>query len=323
MAKSKDTGNKSLKDTLADIDSHFGKGTVMRMGDREILDIPSISTGSVGLDIALGIGGIPKGRVTEIYGPESSGKTTLTLQIIAQCQKDGGTCAFIDAEHALDPQYAEKLGVNVDELLLSQPDTGEQALEVADMLRSAENESIIDADALQIMEGALKVSDLQAREIMIPRSQMKFVDVNASLEEILKVVVQSQHSRFPVVGESSDDIQGILLAKELLPLVLSGKDAFDLKNMLRPATVIPESKRLNVLLQEFREQRYHMAIVIDEYGGVSGLLTIEDVLEEIVGEIEDETDEYEPEQIRRLAENCFSIDAVTDIADFNEFWTEF
>ena len=192
--------------------------------------------------------------------------------------------------------------------------------EVADMLRSAENESIIDADALQIMEGALKVSDLQAREIMIPRSQMKFVDVNASLEEILAVVVQSQHSRFPVVGESSDDIQGILLAKELLPLVLSGKESFNLKNMLRPATVIPESKRLNVLLQEFREQRYHMAIVIDEYGGVSGLLTIEGVLEEIVGEIEDETDEHEPEQIRKLDENRFSIDAVTDIADFNEFF---
>ena len=134
MPKSKDTSSKSLKDTLADIDNHFGKGTVMRMGDKENLDIPSISTGSLGLDIALGIGGIPKGRVTEIYGPESSGKTTLTLQIIAQCQKAGGTCAFIDAEHALDPQYAEKLGVNVDELLLSQPDTGEQALEVADML---------------------------------------------------------------------------------------------------------------------------------------------------------------------------------------------
>ena len=134
MPKSKDTTSKTLKDTIADIDNHFGKGTVMRMGDRENLDIPSISTGSLGLDIALGIGGIPKGRVTEIYGPESSGKTTLTLQIIAQCQKEGGTCAFIDAEHALDPQYAEKLGVNVDELLLSQPDTGEQALEVADML---------------------------------------------------------------------------------------------------------------------------------------------------------------------------------------------
>ncbi len=137
--------------------------------------------------------------------------------------------------------------------------------EVADMLRSAENESIIDADALQIMEGALKVSDLQAREIMIPRSQIKLIEADSSLEEILKLVVESQHSRFPVVGESSDDIQGILLAKELLPLVLSGKDSFNLQGMLRPANIIPESKRINVLLQEFREQRYHMAIVIDEY----------------------------------------------------------
>merc|ERR1712070_1118523 len=117
-------------------------------GDRENLDIPSISTGSVGLDIALGIGGIPKGRVTEIYGPESSGKTTLTLQIIAQCQKEGGTCAFIDAEHALDPQYAEKLGVNVDELLLSQPDTGEQALEVADMLVKSKSVDLVIIDSV-------------------------------------------------------------------------------------------------------------------------------------------------------------------------------
>ena len=148
MPKSKDTNSKSLKDTLADIDNHFGKGTVMRMGDRENLDIPSISTGSIGLDIALGIGGIPKGRVTEIYGPESSGKTTLTLQIIAQCQKEGGTCAFIDAEHALDPQYAEKLGVNVDELLLSQPDTGEQALEVADMLVKSKSVDLVIIDSV-------------------------------------------------------------------------------------------------------------------------------------------------------------------------------
>ena len=147
MPKLKDT-KKTLKDTLADIDSQFGKGTVMRMGDREILDIPSISTGSLGLDIALGIGGIPKGRVTEIYGPESSGKTTLTLQIIAQCQKEGGTCAFIDAEHALDPQYAEKLGVNVDELLLSQPDTGEQALEVADMLVKSKSVDLVIIDSV-------------------------------------------------------------------------------------------------------------------------------------------------------------------------------
>lgn len=148
MPKSIDTTGKSLKDTINDIDNHFGKGTVMRMGDRENLDIPSISTGSLGLDIALGIGGIPKGRVTEIYGPESSGKTTLTLQIIAQCQKEGGTCAFIDAEHALDPQYAEKLGVNVDELLLSQPDTGEQALEVADMLVKSKSVDLVIIDSV-------------------------------------------------------------------------------------------------------------------------------------------------------------------------------
>ena len=126
--------NKALEAALTQIDRQFGKGTVMRMGDKERINIPSISTGSLGLDVALGIGGLPKGRIVEIYGPESSGKTTLTLQVIAEAQKAGGTCAFIDAEHALDPIYAEKLGVNVDDLIVSQPDTGEQALEVADML---------------------------------------------------------------------------------------------------------------------------------------------------------------------------------------------
>ena len=152
-SKSKEISGKSLKDTLKDINLHFekesgGGSTVMRMGDQEKLDIPSISTGSLGLDIALGIGGIPKGRVTEIYGPESSGKTTLTLQIIAQCQKEGGVCAFIDAEHALDPQYAEKLGVNIDELILSQPNTGEQALEVADMLVKSKNVDLVIIDSV-------------------------------------------------------------------------------------------------------------------------------------------------------------------------------
>ena len=192
--------------------------------------------------------------------------------------------------------------------------------EVADMLRSAENESIIDADALQIMEGALKVSDLQAREIMIPKSQMTLIESDFSLEKVLSIVTQSQHSRFPVIGESSDDVLGILLAKELIPLILQGKESFDLKNMLRPANVIPESKRISVLLKEFREQRYHMAIVIDEYAGVSGLLTIEDILEEIVGEIEDETDETEPEQIIALKNNKYSVDAITEISDFNEYF---
>ena len=125
---------KALDAALSQIERQFGKGTVMRMGDTERVAIPSISTGSLGLDIALGIGGLPRGRICEIYGPESSGKTTLTLQVIAECQKLGGTAAFIDAEHALDPSYAEKLGVQVDDLIMSQPDTGEQALEVAEML---------------------------------------------------------------------------------------------------------------------------------------------------------------------------------------------
>ncbi|MBK6737111.1 MAG: recombinase RecA [Haliea sp.] len=125
---------KALDAALSQIERQFGKGTVMRMGDKERVAIPSISTGSLGLDIALGIGGLPRGRICEIYGPESSGKTTLTLQVIAESQKLGGTAAFIDAEHALDPSYAEKLGVKVDELIMSQPDTGEQALEVAEML---------------------------------------------------------------------------------------------------------------------------------------------------------------------------------------------
>lgn len=129
-----DNKQKALSAALSQIERQFGKGTVMRMGDEQRIAMPAISTGSLSLDIALGIGGLPKGRICEIYGPESSGKTTLTLSAIAQCQKQGGTAAFIDAEHALDPVYAEKLGVNIDDLIVSQPDTGEQALEVTDML---------------------------------------------------------------------------------------------------------------------------------------------------------------------------------------------
>jgi recombination protein RecA len=143
-----DDKSKQLNETLSQIEKQFGKGTVMRMGDREVVDIPAISTGSIGLDIALGIGGVPQGRVVEIFGPESSGKTTLTLQVIAECQKTGGTAAFIDAEHALDPLYAKKLGVNVDELLLSQPDTGEQALEVADMLVKSQSVDLLVIDSV-------------------------------------------------------------------------------------------------------------------------------------------------------------------------------
>ncbi|VAW56326.1 RecA protein, partial [hydrothermal vent metagenome] len=144
-----DNKKKALSAALGQIEKQFGKGSVMRMGDAGARgDIESISTGSIALDVALGIGGLPKGRVVEIYGPESSGKTTLTLQVIAEAQKAGGTCAFIDAEHALDPNYAEKLGVNVDELLVSQPDTGEQALEITDMLVRSSAISVIVIDSV-------------------------------------------------------------------------------------------------------------------------------------------------------------------------------
>lgn len=139
---------KALSAALSQIERQFGKGSVMRLGDQEKMNIPAISTGSLGLDIALGIGGLPKGRVVEIYGPESSGKTTLTLQVIAEAQKAGGTCAFVDAEHALDPSYAQKLGVNVEDLLVSQPDTGEQALEITDMLVRSNAVDVIIVDSV-------------------------------------------------------------------------------------------------------------------------------------------------------------------------------
>ena len=143
-----DTKKQSLDTALKQIESQFGKGTIMKLGARETVEVPSIPTGSFGLDNALGIGGLPKGRVVEIYGPESSGKTTLTLQIIAECQKAGGSAAFIDAEHALDPEYAKALGVDIDELLLSQPDTGEQALEVTDMLVKSSSLDVIVVDSV-------------------------------------------------------------------------------------------------------------------------------------------------------------------------------
>ncbi|MBL4566954.1 MAG: CBS domain-containing protein [Porticoccus sp.] len=190
------------------------------------------------------------------------------------------------------------------------------------LLRAAHENNIIDQDALEIIEGALNVRDKQVREIMIPRSQMVVIQQSANLEDILKLVIESSHSRFPIVGESADDVTGILLAKELLPLLLNGRDSFNINNIIRPAAIVPESKRLNVLLREFREQRYHMAIVVDEYGGIAGLITIEDILEEIVGEIEDETDEEEQDgtMIRPQQNGSHLIEALTPIEDFNEYF---
>ena len=200
-------------------------------------------------------------------------------------------------------------------LLSPTPDNRDQLSEI---LQKSHESKVIDRDALEIMEGALRVGETHAREIMIPRSQMEVIRSDAKLTEVLEQIIESGHSRFPVIGESSEDIVGILLAKDLLPLVLNKVDDLDISSMVRPASIIPESKRLGVLLREFREQRYHMAMVVDEYGSVSGLLTIEDILEEIVGEIEDETDEEEIPQIRRLDEDHWLVEAQTEIEDFNE-----
>jgi magnesium and cobalt transporter len=171
------------------------------------------------------------------------------------------------------------------------------------------------------MEGALSVSDMQVRDIMIPRAQMTVIKIDAELDEALPQIIHAAHSRFPVIDDNLDNVIGILLAKDLLPLILEREPEFDLRSLLRPAVVVPESKRLNVLLREFRQNRNHMAIVIDEYGGVAGLVTIEDVLEEIVGEIEDETDVDEGLDIRKISPTDFFVKAQTPIEDFNEHFS--
>ena len=186
------------------------------------------------------------------------------------------------------------------------------------LLKLAADNEVIDEDAKTIMEGALIVGEMQARDVMIPRAQMVVIRDGATLSDVLPQIIHTGHSRYPVIGESTDDILGILLAKDLLPFVLHPDAKFDLNALLRPAVIVPESKRLNVLLREFRQARNHMAIVIDEYGGVAGLVTIEDVLEEIVGEIEDETDSDEEIQIRKLTEDSYFVQALTPVEDFND-----
>lgn len=194
--------------------------------------------------------------------------------------------------------------------------------DLVDILRVAHRNQIIDNEAFEIIEGALTVSDQQVRESMVPRSQMVVVRYNASPAEFLPTIIESGHSRFPVVGESTDDLKGILLAKDLLRLALNGIESFRFDDFIRPASIVPESKRLNVLLREFREQRYHMAVVVDEYGGVAGLITIEDILEEIVGDIEDETDDDEDLSLIREggSEGRYIVEALTPIEAFNDFF---
>jgi len=193
--------------------------------------------------------------------------------------------------------------------------------ELAEELREAGRRGLIDADALSMIEGVLTVADLQVRDIMVPRSQMVVLDRDAPPETLLPVIVESGHSRFPVIGEDRDQVVGILLAKDLLRYFgEAAGGGFEMREMLRPAVFVPESKRLNVLLKEFRISRNHMAIVVDEYGGVSGLVTIEDVIEEIVGDIEDEYDIEEDQTIRREGERQYAVHALARIEDFNEYF---
>ena len=208
------------------------------------------------------------------------------------------------------PSILERIGA----WLAREPEDRE---ELVDLLRSAYDRNLIDGDALSMIEGVLQVSEMQARDIMVPRAQMDVIDIRESPDRFVPVVMQTGHSRFPVFGENKDDVIGILLAKDLLRHY-AGEEEFNVREMLRPAVFIPGSKPLNVLLKEFRKNRNHMAIVVDEYGGVAGLVTIEDVIEQIVGDIEDEYDFDDVEDnIVPEKGGQYRVKALTEIADFN------
>jgi magnesium and cobalt transporter len=190
--------------------------------------------------------------------------------------------------------------------------------ELVELLRDLHQHHRLGADELSMIEGVLQVSDMQVRDIMIPRGQMTVIDHDSRLPEIIRIITESGHSRFPVIDDHKDDVVGILLAKDLLSFVLDPEAPFEINDYIRPATFIPESKRLSVLLKEFRVNRRHMAMIVDEYGGVSGLVTIEDVLEQIVGEIDDEHDEDDDEvDIREHGQHRYSVRALTPLDDFN------
>ncbi len=223
-----------------------------------------------------------------------------------------------EQEKNISEQQAKTWLERLAQALLGEPQDREQLIS---LLRDSEQRNLFDSDALGMIEGVLQVSEMQARDIMIPRSQMVILERESDIKDILPTVIEFNHSRFPVIGENLDEVIGILLAKDLLPyFATDNKSKFYLRDIIRPAIVIPESKRLNILLNEFRASRNHMAIVVDEYGGVSGLVTIEDVLEQIVGEIEDEHDIDEDTFIKDHGERNYTIKALTPIEDFNEYF---
>jgi len=222
-----------------------------------------------------------------------------------------------DDQSSIDPRPKSWID-KIAQVFSDEPTDTKSLLE---LLRNAEQDQLLDADALTIIEGALQVSSLQVRHIMIPRSQVVNVPAKLSPNEIIHLVTKASHSRFPVTGETVDDVMGILLAKDLLPLILNSQiEELDIKNIVRPATFVPENRRLNIMLKEFRETRQHMAIVIDEYGSVSGVVTIEDVLEQIVGEIEDEYDVDDESYIKKFDDENHIVKAITPMDEFNEYF---
>lgn len=222
-----------------------------------------------------------------------------------------------DDQSSIDPKPRSWID-KITTALTGEPTDTKSLLE---LLRNAEQDQVLDADALSIIEGALQVSSMQVRDIMIPRSQVVTVSSKLPVNELVELVTHASHSRFPVIGDNVDNVMGILLAKDLLPLLLdSSSERFDIKDVVRPATFVPESKRLNVLLREFRETRHHMAIVIDEYGSVCGAVTIEDVLEQIVGEIEDEYDVDDDSYIKKFDDENHIVKALTPVDEFNEYF---
>ncbi len=192
--------------------------------------------------------------------------------------------------------------------------------QLLDLLKNLQKHQLIGADELYMIGGVLQVSDMQVRDIMIPRGQMVVLEHSDSLPDIIEKITESGHSRFPVIDDDKDDVVGILLAKDLLQLSLENTDEFEFNDYIRPASFIPESKRLNVLLKEFRLKRSHMAMIVDEYGGVSGLVTIEDVLEQIVGKIDDEYDDDTEVDIQPHGANHYSVRALTPLQDFNDYF---
>lgn len=223
-----------------------------------------------------------------------------------------------DTPHSSNGSANKSFLHKVMQVLTPEPKNKDQ---LVDILNDAQDRDLINLETKQMITGVLDVSEMRVREIMIPRSQMVTIDINHSLDEFLPIILESGHSRFPVVNEDIDHVDGILLAKDLLAFSFNSESHnFSLKEVIRPAIIVPESKKVEPLLKEFRSNRYHMAIVVDEYGGVSGVITIEDILEQIVGEIEDETDDEIEEEIKHLAGNVYLVKALTELGDFNDYF---